>query len=124
MDTGSSLASKALQALATNKKQFSALPHPNSQLSPDENTAANSSELADSQISPPMDGNPNHESEVSDFGQGRGSSFTQNRLNRLEEVNRDKPVTAIGGLRSNSRTSAKKRTTNSTVDSSTLPKQT
>lgn len=95
---------------------------PNSHI-PDENTAANSSEIADSQISPPIDGQAAHESEVSDFGQGRGSSFTQNRLHRLEEVTKDKPVTAIGGLRSNSRQSAKKRNTNSTIESSNLPKQ-
>lgn len=98
------MASKALQALATNKQQYSAVP-PNSQNIPDENTAANSSELADSQISPPIDGQAAHDSEVSDFGQGRGSSFTQNRLQRLEEMNKEKPVTAIGGPRSHSRTS-------------------
>ena len=76
---------------------------PNSQIGPDEHTAANSSEVGDSQISPPHYGQPAHESEVSDFGQGRGSSFTQNRLHRLEEVTKDKPVTAIGGSRTNSR---------------------
>ena len=49
-------------------------------------------------ISPQQRPGDRHESVT--FSSQRGSSFTQNRLARLEQLSKEKPVTAIAGVRS------------------------
>ena len=56
-------------------------------------------------ISPQQRPGDRHESVT--FSSQRGSSFTQNRLARLEQLSKEKPVTAIAGVRSSTQQHSK-----------------